>query len=200
MRVLLGIVLHRPRRAAVAVAFAQNRVHGRALDRVIARADRLFLVGRGFFGVVRNVVALRLQLFDGCHQLRDRSRDVGQFDDIRIRRLHQLAQSGQIIGDALRVCQVLGEGRQNTARQRNILGANTDTRRRGKLANDGQKRRAGQFRRFVYNGIQYVEVRFICHILLPFLSLSGRAIQELWPHYRGARGADQLYLPWVTLF
>ena len=41
-----GVGLDRGGRAAVGVALAQHRVHGRALDRVVARADVALLVGR----------------------------------------------------------------------------------------------------------------------------------------------------------
>jgi hypothetical protein len=43
VRVLLGVVLDRERRAAVAVALAQHRVHRGALDAVVAGADVLLL-------------------------------------------------------------------------------------------------------------------------------------------------------------
>src|SRR5690606_41380248 len=50
--VLAGVVLHRERRAAVGVAFAQHRIHGAALDLVVAGLDVLLAVAGRLFRVV----------------------------------------------------------------------------------------------------------------------------------------------------
>src|SRR5699024_5869651 len=101
VRVGLGEVLHGGGGAAIGVALAQHRVHGGALDRVVAGADILLLLGGGGLGVVRQVDALRLQLGDGGLELRHRGGDVGQLDDVGLGGLRQLAQLGQGVGLAL---------------------------------------------------------------------------------------------------
>ena len=58
VRVRLGVVLDRGGGAAVGVALAQDRVHGAALDLVVAGADLALLVGLRVVRVVRQRVAL----------------------------------------------------------------------------------------------------------------------------------------------
>ena len=111
------IVLHRHSGAAVRVAFAQNRVHCRALDGIIAAAVFLFGVSRRVFGVVGQVIALRLQFLNGSNQLRGRGRDVGQFDDIGMRGGHQRAQFGQIVRLAQVFRQAVGKSGDDPSRE-----------------------------------------------------------------------------------
>ena len=113
VRVLAGVLLDRVRRPAVGVALAQHRVDGRALDPVVAGADVALLVGGRIVRVVRDVVALRLQLGDRRLQLGDRRRDVRQLDDVRLGPLGQLAELGEGVADALVVAQALGEQGQD---------------------------------------------------------------------------------------
>ena len=58
VRVLLGVILHRLRCAAVGVAFAQDRIDGGAHDFGVAGLDVLFRVGLRVFREVRQCVAL----------------------------------------------------------------------------------------------------------------------------------------------
>ncbi len=101
VRVLACVVLHRQRRAAVGVAFAQHRIDGAADAFGIARPDRLRLVRPGALGIVRDPVALALQLLDGGGQLRHGGADVGQLDDVGLGPERQLAELGQGVRDAL---------------------------------------------------------------------------------------------------
>ena len=98
----------------VRVALAQNRVHSRALDRVIGRTGFLFRIRAGGFGIVGQSVTLTLQFLDRGNQLRRRRRNVRQLDDVGIRRFHQIAKDRQIIGLLLRLGQRVWEGRENT--------------------------------------------------------------------------------------
>ena len=57
--------LHGERRAAIGVAFAQNRVNGTAFDFVVAGLDVLFFIVFRIFGILRKLIALALQFLDG---------------------------------------------------------------------------------------------------------------------------------------
>ena len=144
MGVGLGECLNRSRGAAVRVAFAQNRIHRRAFDGVIAGAGVFFRVGLWVLGIVGDVIALRLKLFDAGFQLRHRGRDVGQLDHVRIGRFDQLTQTRKVIRNALLGCQVFGEGRNNPARQRNIAGFHVQAGFAKKAFDDRQQRSRGQ--------------------------------------------------------
>ena len=89
VRVLARVRLHRGRRAAVGVALAQHRVDRGALDLVVGLRGVL---------VVGQVVAVLAQFGDGRLQLRQRGRDVGQLDDVRLGRGGQFAQLGEHVG------------------------------------------------------------------------------------------------------
>ena len=156
MRIGHGIVLDRLGRAPVRIALAQNRVHDRALDRVVFVPDRPLLICRRVLGVVGHGVTLRLQLGDRTLELRDRRRDIRQLDHVRFRLLHKIAQLCQVVG-------MIGEGRQNAPRKRNVLGPDRDSGGRRKGLDDRQKRRARQLRRFVYLGIHNVGTTGIAH-------------------------------------
>ena len=126
VRVGLGVVLDRGGGAAVGVALAQDRVDGAALDLVVAGADVALLVGLRVVRVVRQRVALLLQLGDRGLELRDRRRDVRQLDDVRLGRLGQLAELGEGVGDALVLLEVLGEAGDDAPGQRDVAGLHGD--------------------------------------------------------------------------
>ena len=102
MRVLSRVLLHGFWSAPVRVAFAQHRIHGAAFDLVVARADGLLFFIGGLVGIVGQCVALGLEFRDGGLQLRNRSADVRQLDDVGFRLCRELAQFGQRIGNPLR--------------------------------------------------------------------------------------------------
>ena len=64
MRMLPGMGLHGKRRAAIGVAFAQDRIDGAALDLVVAGLDVLLFVVFRIFRIFRKLVALVLQFLD----------------------------------------------------------------------------------------------------------------------------------------
>ena len=150
VRVGLGVFLHRDGGPAVRVAFAQDRVHGGTLDRVVLGADGLFFFGFRLVGIIGQRVSLRLQFLHRRDQLRDGSGDVGQLDDVGFGRLHQFAQHGQVIGDALVFGQGLREGRDDATGQGDILGADRHARGGGEGLNDRKQRGRCELRRFVY--------------------------------------------------
>ncbi|MNX89059.1 hypothetical protein D3C86_1210580 [compost metagenome] len=153
MRVLAGVVLDRQGGAAVGVAFAQDRVHGAALDLVVAGLDvALGVVGRGV-RVVRQLVALFLQFLDGGLQLRHRGADVGQLDDVGVRLHGQGAELSQRVGQLLAVFEVVGEQGDDAACQRNVAGLDRDACGFGECLDDGQQRTGCKRRSFVGEGI-----------------------------------------------
>jgi hypothetical protein len=93
----LRIGLDRLGSAAVGIAFAQHRVHGRALDRVIFRAGDAFSASVLGFRVIGHGIALPLQLFRIAAKLRHRGRDVGQLDDIGLGLEAEFPQFGQMV-------------------------------------------------------------------------------------------------------
>ncbi|MNS72177.1 hypothetical protein D3C72_1055780 [compost metagenome] len=153
MRVLAGVVLHRQRRAAVGVAFAQNRVHGAALDAVVASLGFFLGIGSGGFRVVRNVEALGLQFLDRGFELRYRGADVRQLDDVGFRGGSQLAQFRQVIAYLLLCAQLLREGGEDAASQGDVAGFDGDVSRSGEGFDDRQQRVSGEGGGFVGEGI-----------------------------------------------
>ncbi len=168
------VFLDRIGRATVRVAFAQNGVHRRALDRVIGRAGFLFRVGAWRFGIVGQRIALTLQFLDRGDQLRHRGRDIRQVDHIGVGRFHQIAQDRQIVGLFLRLGQRVGEGRQNTPRQRDITGAHRNPCRIGKAADDRQQRIACQFGGLIDLRVNDVGCLCLSHGIQPFLKFGMR--------------------------
>ena len=99
----------------------------RALDLVVAGAGLVLLVGLRVLRVVRQVVALRLQLGDRGLELRDRGGDVGQLDDVGLGLRGQLAELGEGVVDALLVGEAVGELREDAAGQGDVAGLDLDT-------------------------------------------------------------------------
>ena len=152
VRVLARIVLDRQRCTTIGVAFAQNRVHGAALDLVVTRLGVFVGVAGHGFRVVRQVVTLSLQLFDRGLQLWNRSTDVRQLDDVGFRRNGQVAQFGEVVGYGFDT-QLLGEAGQNARCKRDIAGFHGDIGRGGVGLNDRQQGIGGEGWGFVGEGI-----------------------------------------------
>ena len=84
VRMVPRVLLDRRRRPTVGVALPQHRVDRTALDLVVAGPDVPLLIAGRVVGIVRQVVALALELPDRRLQLRHRRRDVRQLDDVRL--------------------------------------------------------------------------------------------------------------------
>ena len=149
VRVLLREVLDRERGAAVGVALTQDGVDGGAEDVGVGRGDLLLLVGARVVRVVRQVVALTLELGDGRLELRHGGRDVGQLDDVGLGRLGELAETGEVVGDALLVGQPVGELGEDAAGERDVARLQLHTGARGEALDDREQRVGGQCRRLV---------------------------------------------------
>jgi hypothetical protein len=107
----------------------------------------------GFVGVVRQLVALGLQLGNGGLQLRHRCADVGQLDDVGFRLLRQVTEFSQGVTDPLLFSEVVAENGDDAAGQRNVAGLHLHTCRGRERLDDRQERICGQHRRFVGVGI-----------------------------------------------
>jgi hypothetical protein len=109
--------------------------------------DIALSIALGLLRIVGNVETLRLQLGNGGRELRNRSADVRQLDDVGIRRLGKLTQLRQRITDALFVRQVFRECCKNAACQGDIAGLDVDARRIGERLDDREQGIRGQGRR-----------------------------------------------------
>ncbi|MNH10881.1 hypothetical protein D3C79_703720 [compost metagenome] len=139
VRVLACVVLDRQRGATVGVAFTQDRVHGAALDAVVASLGFFLGIGSGGFRVVRNVEALGLQFLDRGLELRYRGADVRQLDDVGFWRGCQLAQFCQVVGHLLVGAELFREGRKDAAGQRDVPGFYGDVGASGEGFDDGEQ-------------------------------------------------------------
>ena len=120
MRVLLRVGFDGLGGAAVAVAFAQHGVHGRAFDLVVARLDvasppRCLDRPDSWQGK-----SLFLQFGNGRLQLRNGSTDVGELDNVGFRCFGQRTQLGQGVVGGLVLRQHLSHGSQDAAAQRDV--------------------------------------------------------------------------------
>ena len=139
VRMLLRKEFHRERRPAIRVPLPQHRVHGASENLRVFRLKRSLRVGFRLLGIVREVVPVRPQLLDRRHQLRDGSADVGQLDDIGLRRQRELAQLRQIIRNPLALGQVFGKIRDDSARKRDIPRFDGNAGSLGERLDDGKQ-------------------------------------------------------------
>ena len=139
VRELLGVALDRLGGTAVGVALAEHRVHGGALDGVVARLGVLLPVRLRLVRVVGQRIAVGLQLLDRGAQLRHGGGDVRQLDDVGLGSLHQRAELGESIVGALPLGQDVPERGQDAAGQGDVPGLELDARGAGIRAHDRQQ-------------------------------------------------------------
>jgi hypothetical protein len=149
VRIVAGVLLDGAGGAAVGIAFAQDRVDDAAEHLGIARLDVLLGVRRRIVRIVRNVVALALQLLDRGPELRDRGGDVGQLHDIGFGPRRELAEFGEFVADPLRGGQLLGEIREDAPGQRDVLQLDGHTRRAHEGFDDRQQGEGRERRGFI---------------------------------------------------
>ena len=140
VRVVARVLLHGAGRAPVRVALAQHGIDSTSLDAVIAGLGVALFVRRRLLRVVRQVVALGLELHDRRFHLRDGGADVGQLDDVGGGREAGLAERTECVGHALLVRQALWEDGEDAAGQRDVLELDADAGRRGEGLDDRQQR------------------------------------------------------------
>ena len=153
MRVIFRIALHGSRRAAIGITLTQHRVHRAAKDLRIAVLDRLLVVVARGLRIVREVIALPLQLGDAGDELGHRRRNVRQLDDVRAWVLRERAEQGKVVRHPLFFCQTLGESSQGAGRQRDVAQRYVDVGGAGELLDDRQERMGGECGGFVSVGI-----------------------------------------------
>jgi hypothetical protein len=146
-------LLHGRRDAAIRVAFAQHGIHGAAEHAGIPRLDVLLGVVARVLGVIRNVVALFLELLDRALQLRHRGADVRQLDDVGFGRLGDLAELLQVVADCFAHAEPLGELREDSSGERDVARLDDATGRFREGLHDRQQRIGSESRRFVREGI-----------------------------------------------
>ena len=101
---LLGVSFYRVCRPAVGVAFPQHRVDGTAQNFCITGFYGMLCLRLRIFRIVRKGIALALEFADGILELRHGSTDVGEFDDVRFRRLGQFPEFRQVVRILLLRC------------------------------------------------------------------------------------------------
>ena len=143
------VILHRQRRAAIGVAFAQHRVDRAPLHLVVARASVFLGVGLRLVGEVRQRVALALQFFDRGLQLRRRRADVRQLDDVGFQRRREPAEIGEVVRLPLLRCERFGEEGHDPAGERDVARFERHARSARECLDDRQKRVRRQCRRLV---------------------------------------------------
>src|SRR5690625_1326745 len=115
------VVLHRRRRAAIGGPLAQDGVDRRALHPVVGGAGSPLLLGGGLIDVVGNIETGGLQLLHRGLELRHRSGDVRQFDDVSFGGFREFTESGKrVVHGAL--AQALGELGEDPPSTGNVTG------------------------------------------------------------------------------
>mmetsp|Transcript_41656 Transcript_41656/g.116292 ORF Transcript_41656/g.116292 Transcript_41656/m.116292 type:complete len:358 (-) Transcript_41656:317-1390(-) len=94
VRVPERVLLHWHRSSPVGVALPQHRVDRASKDLPVAVLDALLAIVPGLLGVVGHGESLALQLLNALLQLRHRSADVRELDDVRLPTLGQQAELG----------------------------------------------------------------------------------------------------------
>ena len=154
MWVLLCVRFDGLGRAAVAVAFAQNWVHGRAFHFVVFRLDVTFHIVARIVGVVRQVKALLLQFGNRRLQLGNGSTDVGKLDNVGLWCFGQRTQLGQGVVGGLVLGQHLSHGRKDAAAKGDVTRFHRHACFRRKGLNDGKKTVGCQGRSLVRKGVK----------------------------------------------
>ena len=149
VRMLFRKEFHRERRPAIRVSLPQHRVHGASENLRVFRLKRSLRVGFRFLRIVREIIAVRPQLLDRRHQLRDGSADVGQLDDIGLRRQRERAQLRHIIRNPLALGQAFGKVRDDSAGKRDIPRFDGNAGPLGERLDNGKQGVGRQGRRLV---------------------------------------------------
>ena len=153
VRVLARVVLHRLRGAAVGVSFAQHGIDRAPLHCVIAFLGLSFRIIPRRIRIIGQGKTLLLQFGDGRFELRDRSADVRQLDDVGLGLQRERAEFRECIGRLLRCRQAIGKSSKNPSGQRNVPEFNVDSRIFGEGLDDRQKGISREQRGFVGLGV-----------------------------------------------
>ena len=149
MRVLLRVLLHGRRDAPIGVTFAQHGIHGAAKHFRVLRFDGFLGFRARLFRVIRKVVALLLELFDGALELRHRGADIRQLDDVGFGRRRDLAELLQVVAHSLVLGEPVGELREDASGERDVARLDDAAGRLRESLHDRQQRVGCERRRFV---------------------------------------------------
>ena len=150
---LLGVGLDRGRRPPVGVTLPQDGVQRAARHLLVAGLDLLLLGGGRLVGVLRQRVALGLELLDRRLELGDRGADVRELDDVGLRPVDQLPELGQRVADPLLVGQPLREGGQDAPGQGDVTALDGHAGGGTEGRDDREERGRRQRRRLVGVGV-----------------------------------------------
>lgn len=158
VRVRSGVLLDRGGGPSVGVALAQHRVHGAALDLVVAGARLALGVGGRVLGIVGHRIALGLQFLHGRLELRDRRADVRQLDDVGLGLLGEGPELRDVVAEARRGLQVLGEAGDDAPREGDVARLDGHAGGGGEGPDDREQRVGGEGRGFVGEGVDDLRV------------------------------------------
>src|ERR1700733_5369523 len=100
--IVAGVLLDGASRAAVGIALTQYWIDDAAEYLAVAGPDLLLGVRRRVVRIIGNVITLALEFLDRGLELRDRSGNVGQLDDVGFGSQRELAEFGEFVVDPLR--------------------------------------------------------------------------------------------------
>ena len=133
MWILLRIGLDGGGHATIGIAFPQDWIDGRSQDTGIDVLNGLFLVRLWFGWIERNVVSLVAEFGNAFDELRDGGRHIGEFDNVAFGCFAQFTEIGQIVGNLLRVVELVGKGSQHATSDGNITWDNVNASLGAKL-------------------------------------------------------------------
>ena len=140
-------------RAAVGVAFAENRVNGGSFHAVVASFEIFLFVVSGFSRVVREVIALFLELLNAGLELRDGGGDIRKLDDIGFRGFCEVTETGEFVRDLLLGGEAIGELGKNSASEGDVGEFDFDAGRLDEALDDGEEGVSGEGWGFVGLGV-----------------------------------------------
>src|SRR5262245_49520216 len=126
MRILSRVLFHGIRHTAIRIAFTQHWIHGASLHLVVAGTNLLFLISRRLVRIVGKRVTLLLKLRNCRLQLRYRSADVREFDDVGLGLFRQFSELSQRIRNPLILRQLLRKYSDNAPRERYVASLDSD--------------------------------------------------------------------------
>lgn len=129
MRIFLRIFFDSIGNASIRIPFAQNWVHGRSHDVLIAFPDGFLFFRFGFHWIQRHIVPLGTQLRNAVRELIERSRNIRKLNDIAIWILSQITEIFQVVRNALVFFETFRKRRQDTSGQRNVARYDIDRRK-----------------------------------------------------------------------
>jgi hypothetical protein len=151
--VRLRVALHRRRHTPIRVAFAQHGIHRAAEHLRVAQLGALLDVVLRLLGIGGHRVTLLLQLLDRRLQLRNRSADVRQLDDVGHRRLREIAELREIVRLALVWLQRLRKRRENPAGEGDVACLDREPHGLRERTHDRQQRVGGERGCLVRSGV-----------------------------------------------